>query len=80
MTSCMRTDLVVTGPAGALDALVAEEVEVALSGMVDALVHHGASQSVPVAVLVVVCGEESTEKYKIEIRRFSPADWLYLVW
>ena len=51
-----------TGPAGTLDALVAEEVEVALSGMVDALVHHGPRQSVPVAVLVVVRWEEPAEK------------------
>ena len=63
-----------TGPAGALDALVAEEVEVPLSGMVDALVHHGPRQSVPVAVLVVVRWEEPAEKYKVKIRRFSPAD------
>jgi len=50
--------LVVAGSAGALDALVTQQVEVALGGMVDALVHHGPGQSVPVPVLVVVRGEK----------------------
>ena len=68
-----------TGTAGSLDALVAEEVEVPLSGMVDALVHHGPRQSVPVAVLVVVRWEEPAEKYNVmKIRRFYQAN--YLVW
>ena len=51
-------DLVVAGPGGALDALVRDQVEVTLGGMVDALVHHGAGQDVPVLVLVLVVGKE----------------------
>ena len=47
-----------TRPAGALDSLVAEKIEVALSGMVDPLVHHSPGQSVAVAILVVVRWEE----------------------
>ena len=35
-----------------------EQVEVALSGVVDALVHHGACQGVSILVLVVVQREE----------------------
>ena len=61
-----------------LNALVTQEIKVPLSGMVDALVHHGPRQSVPVAVLVVVSWEEPAEKYSVKIRRFSPAN--YLVW
>ena len=57
--------LVVTGPGGALDALVRDQVEVPLGGMVDALVHHGAGQCVPVLVFVVVSREEpSTEHWR----------------
>ena len=51
-------DLVVAGSASPLDPLVAEEVEVALGRMVDALVHHGPRQSVAVPVLVVIGGEK----------------------
>ena len=40
--------------AGALDALVTQEVEVALGGLVDALVHHGPGKGVTVPVLVVI--------------------------
>ena len=57
-TNTVISYLVVTGPAGALDPLVAEQVEVALSGMVDPLVYHSPRQSVPVTILVVVCWEE----------------------
>ena len=53
-----------TQPAGALDSLVAEKIEVALSGMVDPLVHHSPSQSVPVAILVVVRRKEPAGKEK----------------
>ena len=35
-----------------------EQVEVALSGVVDALVHHGACQGVSILVLVIVQREE----------------------
>ena len=35
-----------------------EQVEVALSGVVDALVHHGSCQGVTILVLVVVQWEE----------------------
>ena len=67
-----------TGTTGSLDALVAEEVEVPLSGMVDALVHHGACQSVPVAILVVVRRKEpeGIERKSKEILSSN----LYLVW
>ena len=74
----LQADLVVTGPGGALDALVAEKVEVPLSGMVDALVHHGARQSVPVAILVVVRWEEPAEIERKVKEIFSSK--LYLVW
>ena len=50
--------LVVAGSACPLDPFVAEEVEVALGGVVDALVHHGPRQSVPVPILVVISGEK----------------------
>ena len=46
-------------PGSALDPLVRDEVEVALGGVVDALVHYGAGQHVPVPlVLVPILGEE----------------------
>ena len=51
-------DLVVAGPGGAPDALVRDQVEIPLGGMVDALVHHGPGQSVPILVFVVVSREE----------------------
>ena len=67
--------LVVTGPAGALDALVAQQVEISLQdkdnqedkpslgiylrGMVDPLVHHSPGQGVPIAILVIVSREKS---------------------
>ena len=50
--------LVVTGPGGALDPLVRDQVEITLGGMVDPLVHHSPGQSVPVLVFVVVSGEK----------------------
>ena len=43
------------GPAGALYSLMTEQVEVALGGVVDALVHHGAGQGVVVLVVLVTC-------------------------
>ena len=51
-------DLVVTGPGGALDALVRHQVEITLGGMVDALVDDSSSQDVTVPVLVLILGEE----------------------
>ena len=54
-----------TRPAGALDSLVAEKVEISLGGMVDPLVHHGPRQGIPVPVLVVVRWEKPG-KYKIK--------------
>ena len=60
-------DLVVAGPGGALDALVRDQVEVPLGGMVDALVHHGAGQSVPVLVFVVVSREEPSTEHEDEL-------------
>ena len=56
-------DVVVAGPGGALDALVRDQVEVTLGGMVDALVHHGPGQSVPILVFVVVSREEPSTKH-----------------
>ena len=50
--------LVVTRSAGALDALVAQQVEISLSGMVDPLVHHRSCQSVPIPVLIIIRWEE----------------------
>ena len=47
-----------TRSGGALNPLVRHQVEIPLSGMVDALVHHGPGQSVPVLVFVVVSGEK----------------------
>ena len=58
MVRVVPEDLVVAGPGGALDGLVRDQVEVTLGGMVDALVHHGAGQDVPVLVLVLVVGKE----------------------
>ena len=55
-------DVVVTGSGGALDPLVGHQVEVALCGMVDALVNDSAGKSIAVLVLVVVSGEESTSR------------------
>ena len=52
-------DVVVTGPGGALDPLVGHQVEVALCGMVDALVNDSAGKSIAVLVLIVVSREES---------------------
>ena len=51
-------DVVVAGPGGALDPLVGHQVEVALGGVVDALVYHGACQCVSILVFVVVQREE----------------------
>ena len=50
--------LVVARPAGPLDTLVRQKVEVPLSRVVDTLVHHGASQGVAIPVLVIVGGEK----------------------
>ena len=47
--------------AGTLDAFVTEQVEVSLSGMVDALVNHSPSQGIPVLVVVVISREEPWE-------------------
>ena len=52
-------DMVVTGSRGALDPFVGHQVEVALCGMVDALVNDSASKSITILVLIVVSGEES---------------------
>ena len=57
-------DVVVTGPGGSLDPLVGHQVEVALRGVVNALVNHGAGKSIAVLVLVVIGGKES-RKYII---------------
>ena len=51
-------DLVVAGPACPLDPLVAEEVEVSLGRVVDALVHHGPRQSVPIPIFVIISREK----------------------
>lgn len=40
--------LVVRGPAGALNALVRDEIEVSLGGVVYPLVYHGASEDVAI--------------------------------
>ena len=55
-------DVVVAGPGGALDPLVGHQVEVALGGVVDALVDHRAGESVTVLVFVVVGWKESGRK------------------
>ena len=55
-------DVVVAGPGGALDPLVGHQVEVALGGVVDALVDHRAGESVTVLVFVVVGWKESRRK------------------
>ena len=55
-------DVVVAGPGGPLDPLVGHQVEVALGGMVDALVDHRAGKSVTVLVFVVVGWKESGRK------------------
>ena len=49
--------LVVAGPPGALDAHKAQKVEVNLGWVIDAMVHHSASQRI--AVVGLVHGEES---------------------
>ena len=49
--------LVVAVPAGPLDTLVTH-IEVTLSGVVDPLVHHGASQCTAAPVLVCVGWEK----------------------
>ena len=54
--------MVVAGSGGALDTLVRDQVEVTLSGMIDALVDNSSSQSVPILVLVFVCGEKPRNK------------------
>ena len=61
-------NLVVTRPAGALDSLVTEQVEISLSGMVDPLVHHGPGQSVPILVFVVVSREEPSTEHGDQLR------------
>ena len=58
-----------TRPAGALDSLVAEEVEISLGGMVNPLVHHGPRPDVSVPVLVIVRWEKP-ENYKVKSRDF----------
>ena len=55
-------DVVVAGPGGALDPLVGHQVEVALGGVVDALVDHRAGESVTVLVFVLVGWKESRRK------------------
>ena len=50
--------LVVAVPAGPLDTLVTHQVEVTLCGVVDPLVHHGASQGIAAPVLVCVGWEK----------------------
>ncbi len=52
-------DVVVARSGGALDPLMGHQVEVALRGMVNALVNHGAGKSIAVLVLVIVGGKES---------------------
>ena len=49
--------LVMAGPAGPLNTLVAQEVEVSLCGMVDTLVHQSTSQGIAFPVLVLVHGQ-----------------------
>ena len=53
--------LVVTWSAGALNTLVAQQVEISLGGVVDPLIHHCSSQSIPIPVLVIVGWEESEQ-------------------
>ena len=72
-----KSDLVVTRPAGSLDALVTEEVEISLSGVVDPLVHYGPRQSVAVAILVVVRREKPAG---IESKSRDFVQQTYLVW
>ena len=55
-------DLIVARSACALDPLVAHKVKVSFCGVVDALVHHGASEGVAVPVLVGISWEEPTSK------------------
>ena len=52
-------DVVVAGSGGSLDPLVGHQVEVALCGMVDALVNDSAGKSIAILVLIVVSREES---------------------
>ena len=70
-------DLVVAGSAGALDALVTEQVEVSLRRVVDALVHHSPGQSIAVPVFVVV-GWEEPEEDKKDIKQSSTKIEIYL--
>ena len=78
--------LIVAGPARPLDPLVAEEVEVSLGGVVDALVHHGPRQSVPVPILVIISREKPGEDYKMLKKRRKKWELnagkytVYLVW
>ena len=59
-----------TGSAGALDALMAKEVEIPFSRMVDSLINNCASQCISISVLIVVCWEKPLkEKNVIKVNR-----------
>ena len=51
-----------------------EQVEVALSGVVDALVHHGSCQGVSILVLVVVQREEPEWNSTVSSRLYNVRD------
>ena len=57
-----------------------QQVEVALSRVVDALVHHGSCQCVSILILVVVQWEEPEWNYTISSKIYVQCNGSHLVW
>ena len=65
-----------------LDPLVTQEVKIPLGRMIDALVHHSASQGIPVLEIFVVVSWEKPKIYELRLQTILKKGFIIsdLVW